>query len=226
MIRNIGQDAPPQFTIEIACDEEESDTDQDKCLYRVFFGDLWINFGFFFLVDKLTLWFTLPANYPDVGPEIKILSSENLEDIDELNILDELTDMVPENVGAAMIFTLVSRGFEWINQLKDQKKIERAEEEERKKRELEESERKKFEGTRVSVESFIAWKLKFDSEMRQKEKFVKSEENRKMTGKEMFLTDKQLIDSDLNFPDTNLDGDDEVKVDESLFLEDLALEED
>ena len=168
------------------------------------------------------LSFKFPKDYPDVGPEIEILSSENLEDRDEIDILDELNDMIPENLGAAMIFTLVSRAFEWITQVKEQKKLERAQEEERKKQELEESERKKFEGTRVTVESFIAWKRKFDSEMQSSQKVVKVDDNRKLTGKEMFLTDKNLIDSDLNFPDLNNDGDDDdVKVDETLFLEDL-----
>lgn len=134
--------------------------------------------------------------------------------------------MVPANLGMVMIFTLVSRAFEWINTLKDRKKLERQEEEERKKRELEELERKKFEGTRVTVESFVAWKLKFDTEMQKMKKEVKVDESKRMTGKEMFLTDKNLIDSDLNFPDG---GDDlvsaDVKVDESLFLDEELLDD-
>lgn len=176
-------------------------------------------------LDELTFLFTFPKTYPDVGPEIEILSSINLEDADELEILDDLNDMVPENLGLAMVFSLVSKAQEWINSLKDRKLLERKEEAERKKREQEELEHKKFEGTRVTVESFISWKLKFDTELQQlKGKLVKVEETRKMTGKEMFLSDKNLVDSDLSFADGN--EEDEVKVDESLFAdEDLEMEE-
>lgn len=167
--------------------------------------------------------FEFPKTYPDVGPEIEILSSENLEDRDELEILDELTDMVPENLGLAMVFTLVSKAQEWINSLKDRKKLERKEDEERRKREREELEHKKFEGTRVTVESFISWKLKFEADMQGKNKQIKTDDSRRLTGKEMFLTDKNLIDSDLSFADGADDGED-VQVDESLFA-DGGLEE-
>lgn len=152
-----------------------------------------------------------------------------MEDRDELEILDQLSDMVQENLGLAMVFTLVNQTQEWINLLKDRKKLERQEEEERKKKELEELEHKKFEGTRVTVESFIQWKLKFDSEIALKEKTNKNDLAGKLTGKEMFMTDKNLIDSDLSFVDGNEDTD--VQVDESLFadmeeLEDFDEEED
>ena len=49
------------------------------------------------------------------------------------------------------------------------------EEEERKKREEEEAARKKFEGTRVTVESFLKWKEKFDAELES----LKSAEQKK-----------------------------------------------
>ncbi|OTF71513.1 RRM domain-containing protein [Euroglyphus maynei] len=203
-------------------DDDDDDWECDKCI--IFFRPN---------LDELELLFQLPKNYPDVGPTIEILSSTNLEDCDELEIIDILNDMIAENIGIVMIFTLVTRASEWLNTLKERKIIERKEAELKRKQEIEEMERKKFEGTRVTVETFIAWKMKFDAEMAAlaaKNKDLKKDEIGKLTGKEMFLQDKNLIDSDLNFDDVGA-GDDldvDVKVDESLFQDDehLMAEED
>jgi len=59
---------------------------------------------------------------------------------------------------------------------------------------------KRFEGTRVTVESFLAWKARFDAELGAKKIQDKEDkETRKLTGRELFLTDKTLNESDLKF---------------------------
>ena len=59
---------------------------------------------------------------------------------------------------------------------------------------------RRFEGTRVTVESFLAWKARFDVEMGAKKiQDREDKETRKLTGRELFLTDKTLIESDLKF---------------------------
>lgn len=57
---------------------------------------------------------------------------------------------------------------------------------------------KKFEGTRVTVESFFIWKQAFDEEMGYVFKKEK-DKNKKLTGRELFMIDKSLIESDLKF---------------------------
>jgi hypothetical protein len=59
---------------------------------------------------------------------------------------------------------------------------------------------RRFEGTRVTVESFLAWKARFDAETGAKTMQDREEkETRKLTGRELFLTDKTLNESDLKF---------------------------
>lgn len=59
---------------------------------------------------------------------------------------------------------------------------------------------KRFEGTRVTVETFMKWKEKFDDEMGiTKRKEIAEKEGKKLTGKELFMTDKTLNQSDLKF---------------------------
>lgn len=60
---------------------------------------------------------------------------------------------------------------------------------------------KKFEGTRVTVETFLAWKALFDKELQalRSDKEREEEKNKKFTGRELFQKDNTLNESDLNF---------------------------
>ncbi len=97
---------------------------------------------------------------------------------------------------------------------------------ERKKKEEEEREARRLIGTPVNVENFVVWKAKFHSErtvvgLKQAKDPAAS---RRPTGKEQFLKDATLNLSDLKLLD---EGDDAIKIDESLFedLEELELED-
>ena len=57
---------------------------------------------------------------------------------------------------------------------------------------------RRLEGTKVTVESFLAWKAEFDAERLSKKEIVVTNEQR-LTGKELFLKNISLNDSDINF---------------------------
>lgn len=57
---------------------------------------------------------------------------------------------------------------------------------------------KRFEGTLVTPESFYAWKAKFVAEFAHLKK-AREEVTGKLTGREMFMQDTTLIQSDLKF---------------------------
>ncbi|KAG6800806.1 RWD domain-containing protein 1 isoform X1 [Apis mellifera caucasica] len=169
------------------------------------------------------LQFTYTEKYPDEPLLISIEEPENFEEESSEKLKKHLIEQMSENLGMVMVFTLVSAAQEWLNVQWDKIKLNREECEAQKLREEEEAERRKFEGTRVTVETFLCWKEKFDEEMGYtKRREIAEREGKKLTGRELFMTDKTLDQSDLKFLD-----DDSVKVDESLFqnLDDLDLED-
>ncbi|CAM4878476.1 unnamed protein product [Rotaria socialis] len=137
-------------------------------------------------------------HYPDQSPEIAIVDSVNVDDRSVFE--SEIKTICAENL---------ARQREAI---------------ERKIREEEEAEQKRFEGTCVSVESFIKWKVKFDAERAELIKTVKVDESepKKLTGRQLFEKDRSLYDSDIKF--ISGEGGEVVEVDESLFEDMLDLE--
>lgn len=201
----LGSTPHHKFIIPIKSEEYEPDTDKG-------------------LTCKLKFIYT--AKYPEEAPEVEICDSENFEEEDEPLLKEHIIQQAQENLGTVMIFTLVSSAQEWLNTKWDEIRKRREEYAILKEKEAEEAERRRFEGTRVTVESFLAWKARFDGELGTKKiQDREDKETRKLTGRELFLTDKTLNESDLKFLE---DGGDSIKVDESLFqdLEELDLDAD
>ncbi|XP_014213752.1 RWD domain-containing protein 1 [Copidosoma floridanum] len=192
-----------KFSIVIKSEEYEPDTDNGlSCRLEV----------------------TYTAKYPDEPPIVSIEEEENFEDGLVEKLMEHLSEQIEESLGIVMVFTLVSATQEWLNVEWDKIKLNREESAARKLKEEEEAEMKRFEGTRVTVETFLRWKEKFNEEMGYNEKKRLAEkEEKKLTGRELFMKDKTLDKSDLKF----LEDGDSVKVDESLFqnLDDLDLED-
>ncbi|OQR79378.1 RWD domain-containing protein 1-like [Tropilaelaps mercedesae] len=146
--------------------------------------------------------FTLPEVYPDELPEIET---------DNEALQEALQEEANTWIGNVMIFTLVYFAQEYLRKEMEEKKLKILH-----LKELEEEElKKKLEGTKVTVESFILWKEQFDAEMATVNPTDDPAKGR-LTGKQMFLKDKALVESDLKFEGLGSD----VDVDESLFQED------
>lgn len=153
---------------------------------------------------------------------------------------------INENLGTEMVFSLVSSAQEWLNVKWDDFKKEQQSRELEKQTQLEEAERviclrkwidkfwsfhsssqfylqKRFEGTRVTVETFLKWRNEFERDIGVAERREKQSNNKKLTGRELFMRDNTLNDSDLKFLEAAGESIQKVKIDESLFqnLEDL-----
>lgn len=173
----------------------------------------------------ISLQFTYVPSYPDEAPVVEIADTENFFDNDVEDLMEFLNSKIEENLGMVMVYTIVSEVSEWLNKRLVTGISQRKKDEELRIKQAEEEERNKFEGVRVTVESFLTWKAKFDQEMAELKKLRAKDDmtSKKLTGRELFEKDHTLVDSDLQFLQ-----DEEVKVDESLFqeLDDLELQED
>jgi len=165
-------------------------------------------------LQSCTISFELPSAYPEVVPEIE-LTTENSDLQDDVeNILTKLNQLALENIGLPMVYTLASAAQEELNRITELMQQRRIEEENRKKLEEEESERRIFEGTKVTVENFLAWKTRFDEEMGRVKAQVVDPSMRRLTGKEQFLKDASLCTSDIRLIE---ESGEELKIDESLY---------
>jgi len=198
--------SPHRFTIPVKTD----DYDEDEGLGRM-----------------VLLKFSFTKTYPSEAPLVEVEESENME---EDGILDDMAahikEQIEENLGMPMIFTIISAMIEWLGETNDRLKREAEEEAQRIKDAADEEERKKLEGTKVTIESFLAWKADFDKERMEKMLVKEKTGKEKLTGRELFMTDTTLNESDLKFLAEA--GDTAVTVDESLFedLEDLDIDDD
>ena len=174
------------------------------------------------------LQFEFTPEYPQTKPSLKIIDSNNLEEDELAELLDNLNQKIDESLGTVMTFMLVSEVVEWLSSRAEREANAIEREKQRKLDELEAEEKRKCEGTPVTVESFMIWKAKFDAEMlRLRLEEAKSRAAtgapKGLTGREMFETDKALVESDLNFVDDLEQGQIEAlmqKIDDDVNLED------
>lgn len=207
---NICGESPHEFTVPVKTENYDPDADEETGLY-------------------VLLRFRFTPKYPDEAPEIEIEDEENMERSHVAALKKYLEEQVEENLGMVMSFTIISAAIEWLGEKYDTIIREREEARQKQKDLEDEEERKKLEGTKVTIESFLAWKADYDAELLAKKGVKKEVKDGKLTGRELFTTDTSLNDSDIKFlasagdPATAV-----VSVDESLFedLDDLDLEDD
>lgn len=145
-----------------------------------------------------------PAEYPDTAPRLDLIPPPNapkhkyfdVQD-DKTVLLEALQPTIEENMGMAMIFTVVST-------LKDEAELLVCERQKARqaildieKSKKEEEENRKFHGTSVNRETFLEWRKKFNAELAEEEKRRKeeqeAEDKKKRGGKEeVKLTGRQL----------------------------------
>jgi hypothetical protein len=146
-----------------------------------------------------------PEEYPDQAPILELLAPPNAPThplfnvaSDKDGLLDSLTETIEDNMGMAMIFTLVSTLKDNAEQLIASRQQEAENEREQKMLAAEREENKKFHGTPVTPETFTAWRAGFRKEMEEarqrEEEAEEAAEKKKNRGKEAVvqLTGKQL----------------------------------
>ena len=146
---------------------------------------------------------------------------------DKARLLETLEPVVEENLGMAMVFTLVSTLkdaaelliSERQNAVQAIKDVEAAK--------AEEEENRKFHGTAVTRESFLTWRAKFRKDMEEEEQRIRDEketEERKKRGskEEKKLSGRELWEKGLvGRVEDDDDGADALEGMENLHVEDI-----
>lgn len=173
---------------------------------------------------------------------MRVIETCNLDDDEVAYIRDKLRRKAKESLGSVMVFTLVTDVMEWLSTKSQDEAVELELEKERQ-RDLGREECKQFDGTPVTEQTFLAWKAKFDAELlkariAQQKLFDEqgSLNTNRLTGREMFETDKTLAESDLNFVEDldqgelealmqNLDSNENDDQDSENYISEVELEE-
>lgn len=166
-----------------------------------------------------------PETYPDVAPNLDLSNPPNapkhpLLDVseDKAQLLKSLDATIEENLGMAMVFTLVSTLKEAAEQLIIERQGALQAQKDQEAAKADEEENRKFHGTVVTRERFIEWREKFLAEMAEKERKEKEEqevEDKKKRGgkpEEKKMTGRQLWEGGLvGKVDEDEDGEDAIE---------------
>lgn len=167
-----------------------------------------------------------PEDYPDKPPSLELAPAPNApphEFIniaeDRLQLLEGVQETIEENLGMAMIFTVVSTLKDAAEQLAVERRDAAIKVQEEAAQAAEREENKKFQGTPVNRETFLKWRNDFMQELEEqriREEDEKAAEMKKARIKEpVKLTGKQLWERGLaKGGDEDLEGDDDMPVEE------------
>ncbi|KAK1688202.1 RWD domain-containing protein 1 [Colletotrichum godetiae] len=124
-----------------------------------------------------------PDAYPDEPPTLDLQSVRDAAPYEWFSVADDkdqllkgLEETIQENLGMAMVFSLVSALKEAAEMLVEERKQQKEKEKEERAAAAEREENKKFHGTPVTPETFLKWRDDFFKEM--KELKEKEEEER------------------------------------------------
>jgi len=174
-------------------------------------------------------------SYPEALPLLSLnVFQGELEDSEVEALIAELQAVGEENIGLAMTFTLVSHLREKLSALIRERAERSVHEEKERERLILEAEEARTRGTPVTVESFKAWKVKFDREMAVKKQRYEDERLRFSSAKEREEwkkigtrpTGRQLFESNRNLDEDSLMEEGTVSVDISQYDRSQSVEED
>ncbi|KAK6148784.1 hypothetical protein DH2020_016309 [Rehmannia glutinosa] len=180
---------------------------------------------------QLALIFSHTENYPDEPPLLSLKSLKGIQTGDLKVLKEKLEQEAAENLGMAMVYTLVTSAKEWLSERFSQDADEDAEEDEAAKDEVIIP-----HGEPVTVDTFLAWRERFEAELAlERAKLMPDSaltvsKEKKLTGRQWFESgrasskgsapvaeDSDVEDEeDIDFDDDDFEDDEEDMLDHYL----------
>lgn len=177
--------------------------------------------------QQLALIFAHTEKYPDEPPLLNVSSLQGISSEDLRILKDKLQQEASENLGMAMIYTLVSSAKEWLTERYCEDSDGDAEAEEAAKEDIVVP-----HGEAVTVETFLAWRERFEAELaleRAKlmpESVLATSKEKKLSGRQWFESGRMkgaaVVTEDLDEEDEediDFDDDEDFEDDEDDMLE-------
>lgn len=178
---------------------------------------------------RVALTFSHTANYPDKPPLLGLKSLQGMKTEDLRLLKEKLEQEAKENLGMAMIYTLVTSAKEWMREKFGHKEeIENGEDEGTK------DEIVVPHGEAVTVETFLAWRERFEAEQaleRAKlmpDSSLAAAKEKRLTGRQWFESGRALStkgvkptveESEEEEDEEDIDFDEDFEDDEEDMLE-------
>ncbi|XAR49960.1 hypothetical protein NMG60_11004149 [Bertholletia excelsa] len=163
---------------------------------------------------RLALIFSHTEKYPDEPPLLNVKSLKGIQAADLIILKEKLEQEASENVGMAMVYTLVTSAKEWLSEKFAQETgEENAEDEESAKDDIIVP-----HGEPVTVDTFLAWRERFEAELaleRAKlmpESALSAPKEKKLTGRQWFESGRASVKGAVAV-DEGSDDEDEEDID-------------
>ncbi|KAJ6814618.1 RWD domain-containing protein 1 [Iris pallida] len=146
---------------------------------------------------ELALIFSHTDKYPDEPPLLNVKSVRGVKNDDVKMLKEKLEQEACENLGMAMVYTLVTSAKEWLSEKFGQEDAEE---------DSEEADKEKDDiiiphGEPVTVETFLAWRERFEAELaleRAKlmpESALTAPKEKKLSGRQWFESGRAAVKS-------------------------------
>lgn len=183
---------------------------------------------------QMALVFAHTEKYPDEPPLVNIKSVRGIKPDDLTSLKEKLDQEATENLGMAMIYTLLDSAKEWLTE----KYGQNAGDEEPDETEEPAEEVIIPHGEAVTVESFMAWRERFEAELalqRAKlmpESALTAPKEKKLTGRQYFESGRHITkgagtvaEEDEEEEEEDIEFDDDFEDDEEDMLEHFLAEQ-
>lgn len=171
---------------------------------------------------QLALIFSHTERYPDEPPLLNVRSLKGIQLGDLATLKQKLEIEASENLGMAMIYTLVTSAKDWLlERFAQDGDTENAVEDE-----VEKDEIIVPHGEPVTIETFLAWRERFEAELaleRAKlmpDSALTAPKEKKLTGRQWFESGRASVKGTASVGDESEDGEEDIDFDDDDFEDD------